>query len=335
MRDGQRGFCFVRANQGGQLWLKTYGRSSGFCIDPIEKKPLNHVAPGTAVLSFGTAGCNLACKFCQNWELSTAQEWDLLQDAATPEQIADTALKLGCRGVAYTYNDPVIFAEYAIDIARAVHDRGLLNIAVSAGYINAEPRKDFFQGSSNDHPVMDAANIDLKGFTEDFYRKITGGHLGAVKDTLRYLVTETRTWVEITTLLIPGHNDSDHELHALTAWIASELGPHVPLHFTAFHPDYRMLDTPPTPLATLERARRIGLEEGLQFVYTGNLPDPAGHATRCPNCDALLIQRTGYDITDYRLTPNGRCPVCGTRIPGLWDAQQGYFNGRRIRVNVG
>ncbi|MDR1790194.1 MAG: AmmeMemoRadiSam system radical SAM enzyme [Propionibacteriaceae bacterium] len=310
LREGQRGFCFVRQNLGGQLMLTTYGRSSGFAVDPVEKKPLNHFFPGSTVLSFGTAGCNLACKFCQNWELSTARSLDLMAAAATPEQIAALASGRGCRGVAYTYNDPIIFAEYAIDSASACREAGLVNIAVTAGYIEAEPRAEFFA-------AMDGANVDLKSFSDDFYRRLTGARLAPVKETLVYLARETNVWLEITTLLIPGQNDSDAEIDALSAWVADALGPHVPLHFTAFHPDNRMRDTPRTPAATLARARHLAQANGLHFVYTGNIRDLEGATTYCPACHAPLIIRDGFHVTQNTLT-SGHCPHCAHPIAGRW-----------------
>src|SRR5690606_5055643 len=264
LHDEQRGACFVRMREGGQVVLTTYGRSSGFCIDPIEKKPLYHFYPGSSVFSFGTAGCNLACKFCQNWDISKSREMDSLMDAAAPEEIAATAARHGCRSVAFTYNDPVIFAEYAMDVADACHARGLNTVAVTAGYITELARGDFFA-------KMDAANVDLKAFTDDFYVKLCGGHLQPVLDTLIWLRHETDVWVELTTLLIPGHNDSDAEIAALAAWVRNELGADVPLHFSAFHPDFKMNEVPSTPPATLVRARRLALEAGLQHVYTGNV----------------------------------------------------------------
>ena len=229
LHEGQQGLCFVRANKNDQIVLTTYGRSSGFCVDPIEKKPLNHFLPGTPVLSFGTAGCNLACKFCQNWDMSKSREMDILADQASPEKIARVAKELGCRSVAYTYNDPVIFMEYAIDVAKACREYDIKSVAVTAGYISEEPRKEFFR-------YMDAANVDLKAFTDEFYWKITGGHLQPVLDTLIYLKHETDVWVELTTLLIPGKNDSEEELNEMTRWVVDNLGPDVPMHFSAFHP---------------------------------------------------------------------------------------------------
>src|ERR1700728_4044116 len=263
LHEGQRGLCFVRARQGDAMVLTTYGRSSGFCIDPIEKKPLNHFLPGTPVLSFGTAGCNLTCKFCQNWDISKAREIDKLNAHASPQAIAAAAVQLGCRCVALTYHDPVVFLEYAVDNAKAGHAAGLKPGAVTAGYIAPEARREFFAD-------IDAANVDLKAFSEDFYHTVCGGHLSEVLDTLVYLQRETRVWFEITTLLIPGENDSEREIDALSDWVASQLGPDVPLHFTAFHPDWRMRDKPPTPPATLMRARAIARKNGLRHVYTGN-----------------------------------------------------------------
>ena len=325
LHEGQRGACFVRKLEDGAMVLTTYGRSSGFCVDPIEKKPLNHFYPGSAVFSFGTAGCNLACKFCQNWDISQSRDMDRLMDAAAPDEIARAAEKLGCKSVAYTYNDPVIFAEYALDTAAVCHARGLYNVAVTAGYIHAEPRAEFFAG-------MDAANVDLKGFTDAFYVKECGAHLQPVLDTLLYLKRETDVWLEITTLLIPTLNDSDAELRALAEWILKELGPDVPLHFSAYHPDYKLRDLPPTPPATLSRARRIAKEVGLHHVYTGNVHDRDGGTTYCPNCQTALIVRDWYEIPSYRLTDDGHCPQCGTRIAGHFERFTAPFGARRIPV---
>lgn len=327
LHDGQRGLCFVRARVGDGLVLTTYGRSSGFCVDPVEKKPLNHFLPGTPILSFGTAGCNLTCKFCQNWDISKAREIDRLNDAASPDAIAEAALRLGCRSVAFTYNDPVIFLEYAVDTARACRARGLKTVAVTAGYVAPEARREFFAH-------MDAANVDLKAFTEDFYHDLCGGHLEAVKDTLRYLCRETEVWTEITTLLIPGQNDSDAELAALAAWVAAELGPDVPLHFSAFHPDWRMRDLPPTPPATLGRARGIARAAGLRHVYTGNVHDPKGGSTWCPGCGGLLIGRDWYELTAWRLTADGHCPDCGTVLAGRFEAAPGTWGRKRQPVRL-
>ncbi len=329
--EGQRGLCFVRARENDQIVLKTYGRSSGFCVDPIEKKPLNHFLPGTPVLSFGTAGCNLACKFCQNWDISKSRQVDTLADGASPDEIARAAVRLGCASVAFTYNDPVIFLEYAVDVADACRAAGVKTVAVTAGEICPAPRADFYRH-------MDAANVDLKGFTERFYRKICGGELAPVLDTLRYLVHETAVWLEITTLLIPGENDSDAELDALSRWVAAELGPGVPLHFTAFHPDYRMLETPPTPPATLRRARRIALANGLRYVYTGNVRDEEGGSTWCHACGQRLVGRDGYVLTGWHLgpTPAGgaACDRCGTPCPGRFDGPPGRWGARRMPVRL-
>jgi pyruvate formate lyase activating enzyme len=327
LHEGQRGMCFVRQRVGDAMVLTTYGRSSGFCIDPIEKKPLNHFYPGSAVFSFGTAGCNLACKFCQNWDISKSTEMDRLMDRASPGQIAEAAVTTGCKSVAFTYNDPVIFAEYAMDCADACHARGVKTVAVTAGYMHAEPRRAFYE-------KIDAANVDLKAFTEDFYFRLTGGHLAPVLDTLKYLVHETDVWTEITTLLVPTKNDSDDELRALSRWIFRELGPQVPLHFTAFHPDWKMTDLPPTPPATLARARRIALEEGLHYVYTGNVHDTEGGTTFCPQCHAALIERDWHRIVRYELTEDGRCPHCATAIAGRFERFEGAFGPRRVPVRL-
>ena len=326
MHDGQRGLCFVRACEGGEIVLTTYGRSSGFCVDPIEKKPLNHFLPGTSVLSFGTAGCNLTCRFCQNWDISKSRETDTLADSASPETIARAAAEQGCASVAFTYNDPVIFLEYAADVADACHAAGIRTVAVSAGYVHEGPRRELFSR-------IDAANIDLKAFTDDFYRHVCGGRLQPVLDTLEWLVAND-VWVEVTTLLIPGHNDSDDELNQLSTWIVEHLGPHVPLHFSAFHPDYKMLDVPPTPLSTLTRARHIAMANGLRYVYTGNVHDLEGDTTLCPGCGAAVIERDWYRITGYRLTGDGHCSACGTAIAGVFEGPPGEWGRRRRPVHL-
>jgi len=328
LHDAQRGACFVRMRRGEQMILTTYGRSSGFCIDPIEKKPLNNFYPGSSVLSFGTAGCNLACKFCQNWDISKSRDMHSLMDHASPEALAQAALRNGCKSVAFTYNDPVIFAEYAMDVADACHAVGVQTVAVTAGYMHAQPRRDFYAR-------MDAANVDLKAFTENFYFKLTGAHLQPVLDTLLYLKHETQVWFEITTLLIPGHNDSDAELTALSEWVMKELGPDVPLHFSAFHPDYKMTDVPATPPATLVRARSIALRAGLSFVYTGNVHNTEGDTTFCPKCGAALIVRDWYLILDYQLDETGHCPDCGSAIAGRYDVTCGHFGRQRIPIFMG
>jgi pyruvate formate lyase activating enzyme len=325
LHEGQRGACFVRKMEDGQMVLTTYGRSSGFCVDPIEKKPLNHFYPGTSVFSFGTAGCNLACKFCQNWDISKSKDMDRLMDSAQPAEIARAAARMGCKSVAYTYNDPVIFAEYAIDTALACRAAGLKNVAVTAGYMHAEARREFYA-------VMDAANVDLKGFTDAFYVKNCGAHLQPILDTLVYLKKETDVWLEITTLVIPTLNDSDAEIAALAAWVMKELGPDVPLHFSAFHPDYKMTGLPPTPPATLSRARALAMAAGLHYVYTGNVHDCAGDTTLCPSCGAALIVRDWYEIPAYHLTEQGACPHCGTAIAGRFERYTQPFGARRIPV---
>ena len=327
LHDGQRALCFVRAREGERMVLTTWGRSSGFCVDPIEKKPLNHFLPGTPVLSFGTAGCNLTCKFCQNWDISKARETDRLNDTATPETIAAAAVRLGCRSVAFTYNDPVIFLEYALDVAAVCRARGLATVAVTAGYIEAAARREFFAG-------MDAANVDLKSFRDDFYRRLCGGRLGPVLETLEYLRHETKVWFEITTLLIPGENDTDAEIHELAAWIRDHLGVDVPLHFSAFHPDWKMADTPPTPAATLTRARDIAVGEGLHYVYTGNVHDRTGGTTWCPGCGTALIARDWYELGAWTLDAEGRCRACGRPVPGRFEARPGTWGGRRQPVRL-
>lgn len=327
LHDGQRGMCFVRQRVGDSMVLTTYGRSSGFCIDPIEKKPLNHFFPGSSVLSFGTAGCNLACKFCQNWDISKSREMDRLMDAASPQRIAEAARAGGAASVAFTYNDPVIFAEYAMDTADACHALGIHSVAVTAGYMHAQARREFYA-------KMDAANVDLKGFTESFYFQQTGAHLAPVLDTLQYLRHETACWLEITTLLIPGLNDDSSEIEALSRWVASELGPDVPLHFTAFHPDYKMLDRPATPPATLERARKIALANGLHHVYTGNVHDVEGGTTYCPGCGEPLIRRDWYEVLECALDARACCPHCGAHVAGRFGAITLGFGRRRIPVRL-
>jgi pyruvate formate lyase activating enzyme len=327
LHEGQRGLCFVRARQGDRVVLTTYGRSSGFCIDPIEKKPLSHFLPGTPVLSFGTAGCNLTCKFCQNWDISKAREFDRLQARASPDAIAEAAVRSGCRSVAFTYNDPVIFLEYAVDVAQACRERGIRTVAVSAGYIAPEPRHEFFRH-------MDAANIDLKGFTEGFYKNLCSGRLAPVLETLEYLKHQTKVWFEITTLLIPGQNDSAQEIDAESRWVIDRLGPDVPLHFTAFHPDWKMMDTAPTPPDTLRRARRIAMEMGIRYVYTGNIHDPAGQTTYCHGCGAALVGRDWYDLTRWALSAEGACLACETPCAGVFEAAPGNWGRRRQAIQV-
>ena len=325
LNEGQRGFCFVRKRFNNRIVLTTYGRSSGFCIDPIEKKPLNHFLPGTSVLSFGTAGCNLGCRFCQNWDISKAREWDKLADAASPEDIAREARRLGCRSVAFTYNDPVIFAEYAIDVAQACREQGIKTVAVTAGYITPEARADFYQH-------MDAANVDLKAFSDDFYHRLCFASLAPVLETLKFL-KKTDVWFEVTTLLIPDENDSDAEIHRAAEWFAENLGPAVPWHFTAFHPDFKMLNKPRTSPCTLERARQIARSKGLHYVYTGNVHDPEGSSTWCPGCGKLLIERDWYELGEWNLIDN-RCQSCGAFIPGHFERRPGSWGANRRAVRL-
>ena len=327
LREGQRGLCFIRANEGGAIKLTSYGRSSGFCIDPIEKKPLNHFLPGTPVLSFGTAGCNLTCKFCQNWDISKSREIDTLADAASPELLAEAAHRHGCRSVAFTYNDPVIFLEYAVDVAAACHERGIKTVAVTAGYICPEPRTEFFRH-------IDAANIDLKAFTENFYYQLCSAHLQPVLDTLVYLKNETDVWFEVTTLLIPGENDSDAEVERLAAWFLDNLGPDVPLHFTAFHPDFKMRNKPRTPHKTLLGAQRIARTAGLNYVYVGNVHDEVGSSTYCPGCGIKVIGRDWYVLSDWRVDSAGRCTECATPVAGAFDGPPGTWGAKRQPVRL-
>ncbi|UCG85599.1 MAG: AmmeMemoRadiSam system radical SAM enzyme [Gemmatimonadota bacterium] len=328
LREGQRGLCFVRMCHNGEIVLTTYGRSSGFCVDPIEKKPLNHFLPGTPVLSFGTAGCNLACKFCQNWDISKSREFDTLADTASPGALADAAVRTACRSVAFTYNDPVIFHEYAIDVAIACHERGIRTVAVTAGYVCEEPRREFYEH-------MDAANVDLKAFSEDFYWELSKGHLQPVLDTLSYLKHETNVWFELTTLVIPGRNDSDQELEGMSQWVVENLGPDVPMHFTAFHPDWKMLDVAPTPPATLARARDIARRNGVRYAYTGNVHDRAGGSTVCHQCGEVLVGRDWYVLCEWNLTDDGCCANCGTRCAGVFDGPAGTWGARRMPVRIG
>ncbi|UTW13257.1 AmmeMemoRadiSam system radical SAM enzyme [Marinobacterium rhizophilum] len=326
LSEGQRGLCYVRGRENDQIMLYTYGRSSGFCVDPIEKKPLNHFLPGTPVLSFGTAGCNLACKFCQNWDMSKSRDMDTLADSASPEDLATTCLRLACRSIAFTYNDPVIFMEYAMDVADACREQGIRAVAVTAGYICPQPRAELYRH-------IDAANVDLKAFTERFYSRICGGALAPVLDTLLYL-HQTDVWFEITNLLIPDENDSNEEIEAMSRWIFDHLGPDRPLHFSAFHPDWKMLDKTRTPQSTLTRAREIAMKQGLRYVYTGNVHDPDGSSTWCPGCGTRLIERDWYQLGEWKLDAAGRCIHCGTAVPGHFEAAPGDWGARRMPVRM-
>ncbi|HEX7598162.1 MAG TPA: AmmeMemoRadiSam system radical SAM enzyme [Polyangia bacterium] len=325
LREGQRGLCFVRACQDGQIVLTSFGRSTGLCVDPIEKKPLYHFLPGTPVLSFGTAGCNLACKFCQNWESTRSREVESLSTVASPIEIARAAQERSCPSVAMTYNDPVVFHEYAIAVAEACHELGIKAVAVSAGYVCAAPRAEFYGR-------MDAANVDLKAFTDRFYRDLCAGDLSTVLDTLVFLRDKTKVWLEVTTLLIPGENDSDNELDEMTRWLAANLGPDVPLHFSAFHPDFHLRDKPPTPRQTLTRARQIAMGNGLHWVYTGNVRDSAGSTTLCTACGKPLIARDGYELVDWNLSDDGHCVACGAPCPGVFAGPPGRWGNRRLSL---
>ncbi len=327
LREGQHGFCYIRQAREGEIVLISYGRASGFCIDPIEKKPLNHFYPGSSVLSFGTAGCNLGCRFCQNWDISKAMADQRLTSPALPEDIAREAKLNSCKSIAFTYNDPIIFAEYAIDTAIAAHELGIKTVAVSAGYVSHESREDFFGN-------MDAVNVDLKAFTQEFYGKLCLAKLEPVLDNLKWIKNETDLWLEVTTLLIPGHNDSTDEIKRLSEWFLENLGPEVPLHFTAFHPDYKMMDTPPTPSSTLTRARRIAKETGIHHVYTGNVQDKEGQSTYCSSCNKLIIERDWHEVGEWNLDKDGCCTFCGTRLSGRFDPEPGTWGSKRLPVFI-
>jgi len=327
LKQGQRGLCFVRQNNHNQIELTSYGRSSGFCVDPIEKKPLNHFYPGSAVLSFGTAGCNLACKFCQNWDISKSRELDKLASIASPQKIAQVAKSSSCKSVAFTYNDPVIFHEYAIDVAHACHELNIKSVAVTAGYVCEQPREEFYQ-------VIDAANVDLKAFTEKFYYKLTGAHLQSILDTLIYLKNETNVWFEITNLMIPGKNDSVEEIEEMTQWIIENLGPDIPLHFSAFHPDWKMMDIEHTPAATLTMARDIARKNGIHHVYTGNVHDKAGQSTYCSQCGEILIGRDWYQLSDWLIDEEARCKSCKQVVSGIFETKPGNWGAHRLPIKI-
>ncbi|MCZ6855641.1 MAG: AmmeMemoRadiSam system radical SAM enzyme [Gammaproteobacteria bacterium] len=327
LREGQRGLCYVRQRLDDEVKLVSYGRSSGFCVDPIEKKPLNHFFPGSRVLSFGTAGCNLACKFCQNWDMSKSREMDTLADRATPQQLAKSAVESACTSIAFTYNDPVIFLEYAVDVATACQESSIQSVAVTAGYIDPGPREEFFK-------AMNATNVDLKAFSERFYHKICGGHLAPVLETLEFIKHETDVWLEITTLLIPGENDSEREIDEMSAWLFEHLGADVPLHFTAFHPDWKMRNIGRTPAETLTRARHLAIENGLRYVYTGNVHDARGASTYCHDCNALLIERDWYELGHWGLSDDGCCKQCGTQLPGMFDGPPGHLGATRVPIRL-
>lgn len=326
LKPGDRGFCFVRQNLDGEMRLTTYGRSTGFCIDPIEKKPLNHFYPGTSVLSFGTAGCNLGCKFCQNWDISKSREVDKLSAVAAPEAIARAAQEHGCHSVAFTYNDPVIWAEYAIDTAKVCRAVGIQTVAVTAAYISKGARQAFYED-------IDAANVDLKSFSEEFYQKVTYSHLQPVLETIEWLKNETNVWLELTNLVIPQENDSIDEFREMCDWVLESVGDGVPIHFTAFHPDFRMTDRPPTPVETLLAARDVALRQGMKFAYVGNVNDTQNQSTYCPACGQLLIERNWYELGEYQLKENC-CGHCGETIPGRFDSRPGTWGRQRLPVKI-
>lgn len=308
LAEGQKGYCQARRVEGHALVTDAYGVSSGFCVDPIEKKPLYHFHPGAQVLSFGTSGCNLGCSFCQNWPLSRGQA---RLHATQPEDIVRMAQAQECLGVAFTYNEPIVSAEFCIDVALACREAGLATIAVTSGYISDKAREAFFD-------AMDAANVDLKGFTEAFYRDYCAGRLAPVLETLAYLARRKRTWLEVTTLLIPGANDDEQGLQAQARWMVEHLGTEVPLHFSAFHPDYRLMDRPRTPLASLQRAREIAEGQGLRHVYLGNVRDEDGGTTWCHACGRCLIEREGFEVAFLDLV-RGTCPECGATLAGVFE----------------
>lgn len=327
MHEGQRGFCFVRQNIDNQVILTTYGRSSGFCIDPIEKKPLNHFYPGTSILSFGTAGCNLGCKFCQNWDISKAKKMDRLMNQASPEKIARVAYDNKCKSVAFTYNDPVIFLEYAIDTAKKCHELDIKTVAVTAGYITKQARGEFFKH-------LDATNIDLKAFTQHFYRKLCFADLDDVLSTIKYVHDETDVWMEITNLIIPENNDDMEEFKRMSNWILENVGDQVPIHFSAFHPDYKMLELPRTSTHTLSKARAVARQMGLKYVYTGNVHDQDGDTTYCGGCGAELIVRDWYDLKSYKMNMN-KCSKCSHVVPGYFNDKPGNWGKKRVRIKMG
>lgn len=308
--EGQAGFCFIRQNINGKLYSIGYGRPTGFAIDPIEKKPLNHFLPGSEILSFGTAGCNLGCKFCQNWSTSKARIDSTNSLYASPEEVVALAKRYNTQSIAYTYNDPVIFGEYVIDISKIAREEGIKNVLVTAGYIDKEARKDVYK-------YVDAANVDLKAFTETFYHKLTFSHLNYVLDTLVWIKSETNVWLEITNLIIPGENDNEEEIKQMCDWILRNLGDAVPLHFTAFHPDFKMRNKPRTPATTLKRSREIATKAGIKYCYVGNIHDPDGQTTYCPSCNTPLIKRDWHSVLKYNLI-NGNCQNCGQKISGIF-----------------
>lgn len=306
---GERGYCRVRENRNGQYYSLVYGNPCAVHVDPIEKKPFFHVLPGTLSFSLATAGCNLNCKFCQNWEISQARPDNTLNYRLPPEQAVEAAVRSQCRSIASTYVEPTIFIEYMLDLGRLAKEQKLLKVIHSNGYINTAPLQDLCR-------VLDAACIDLKGFTDEYYRELTEGTLNPVLATLKQL-RERKVHTEIVTLIVPGKNDDMQQLRAMSRWIRTELGPEVPLHFSRFTPLYKLRSLPPTPVATLERARQTALEEGLHFVYIGNVPGHEAEHTTCPQCKTRVIERIGYRVQTVQLQ-DGKCAKCGQAIPGIW-----------------
>lgn len=309
LADYQVGICRVRINRDGKLFSLVYGKPCAVHVDPIEKKPIFHMLPGTGSFSIATAGCNLTCQFCQNWEISQTNPEETRNADLPPEKVVEFALKKGCRSIAYTYSEPVVFFEYMLDTARLAKRRGLRNICVTGGYINPEPLRELA-------PVMDAANIDLKGFTEEYYRKVCGGRLQPVLDAI-VLSKQLGIMVELTNLVIPTLNDNFDQIRKMCLWIKDAVGPDVPLHFSRFSPKYRLQKLPPTPLETLQRAHQIATEVGLHYVYTGNVPYDDRSNTYCPNCRRRLLVRVGYLVTE-NVIREGACPYCDYHIAGIW-----------------
>jgi len=306
---GKRGLCRVRENRDGKYYSLVYGNPCAVHLDPIEKKPFSHVLPGTTSFSLATAGCNFQCKFCQNWEISQAFPEDIYSYEVPPELMVKRAKEIGARSIAYTYVEPTIFYEYMLDICHLTKKAGLLNVTHSNGFINPTPLKNLCK-------VLDAANIDLKGFTENFYRELCSGELSPVLETLKTLKKE-KVHVEITNLVIPTKNDETSVLKEMCLWIKKELGADTPIHFSRFYPLYKLKTLPPTPVSTLDKAREAALSAGLEYVYIGNAPGHEAESTFCPKCKKMIIQRTGYMVGEINVKA-GRCRYCGKPIPGIW-----------------
>lgn len=309
LSEGQIGLCKARKNIDGELYSMTYGKVSSVHVDPIEKKPFFHVLPGSKAFSIATTGCNLRCSFCQNWQISQVFSWEAQTQEATPEQVVEAAVQSRAESIAFTYNEPIIFYEYMLDIAKLAKQQGLKTVVVSAGYINPEPLRELL-------PYLDAYKVDLKAYKESFYQKLTGGHLAPILETMK-IIKQSGTWLEIVNLLIPGENDSEEEIREMAKWIKENVGDEVPLHFSAFHPMYKLQNLPPTPPETVIKAREIAMEEGLKYVYVGNISYPEGESTYCPESGEVAIERKSYFILSNNLK-NGQCPT-GEKIPGVWE----------------